>query len=387
MRFAFFASLAVFALCAACARRPQILRWEQDFYYNEKLYVDGQFQLAAARFAKLREQASDPRDADEAGAEQCEATARAKEYLDAMSCYDALAISAFERPVRMRALLYSGELRYDKLGKRADGLRIFTALVEKAPDTSAGLRAVDFLTLYGQLGPNQRDEMLRLFDRLETAQPDSELADNLLFRGAVLLEAQHTVAADEAAVRLLERNEARHAEASTIMDSRDLHVKLLRRLGRLKEEAVVLQTIVETYETSYVFASYAGQTHKDASARLVELYRGPLKNLERAENYARHLPTMLHHPLELPKYMMTLAEIQEERGNLRAAIATCKELLATMGKRQEVMRANDRRICTESGSRDEQQQCLAEIAKFEPILSRDEKRALETIARLNTRAP
>jgi hypothetical protein len=91
---------------------------------------------------------------------------------------------------------------------------------------------------------------------------------------------------------------------------------------------------------------------------------------------------MLHHPLELPKYMMTIAEIQEERGNLTGAIQTCRDLLAEMKGRRVKMRENDRRICDESGKEEERKSCRDAIEAWQPIVGKDEVRAQETIVRL-----
>jgi hypothetical protein len=224
--------------------------------------------------------------------------------------------------------------------------------------------------------------MLALFARLERDQPTSELADNLLLRGAVLLEAMHDKEADEAAIRLLAKSETAHPDAATALDVMDLHVKLLRRQGRIADEAKVLQRIVETFETSYVFASYVGSVHRDAFACLIELHRGPLLNLGKAEAYARRLPEILHHPLDLPKYLMTVAEIQEQRGNPAGAIATCRSLLEHMQQRADMMVANDRRICDESATAEVRESCRQEIAGFKPIESKDERRARDMITRL-----
>jgi len=368
-----------------CARDPAHLRWEADFYYTEKLYIDGQHQLASARFQVLRAQATDPRDADEAGLAACETLARGEAKTPAAACYDALSLDAADRQVRMRALLHAGELRLYDLGLEPDGLRIFEALVRRAPDTVAGLRAIDHLTLHAKRDPQRREAMVALFLRMERAAPDSDLADNLLLRAALLLEEDTQSAGWAQAVTLLERYEARHPEDTSYVDAMMAKARLQRKLGRFHDEARGLERVILTYESSYVFASYALDAHKQATERLIELYRsGPLRNLERAEAHARHLPQMLRKPLKILAYLVTIAEIQEERGNLRGAVTTYRDLLATWQRRHADMRENDERICGEEPAAT-RKTCLAQLDRHPPIETREIAHARAAIARLEAR--
>jgi tetratricopeptide (TPR) repeat protein len=376
---------AALATGAACGRNPQMVDWERDLYYTEKLYVDGQFELASARFAKLRANAARPEDADEAGFEQCETLARAKQRPEAMACYDALATTGALRDHRMRALLYAGELRFDAPATRRQSLRIFAALIRNAADTAAGLRAIDFLTIHGKENALQRDEVLKLFAQLERESPQSEVADNLLLRGALLLEPVQTPETDAAALALLEKNERAHPDAGTLMDTLELHARILQRLGRLREEAEVWQRVVETYETSYVFASYVTAAHRAGFDRLIALFRGPLNDLAKAETYARRLPEVLHHPLELPKYYLQVAEIQEARGDFDGAIATARELEEAMRKRWQKMRANDERICDDADAGARREACLSEVRAAEPVVTTAEVKLRELATRLAAR--
>lgn len=383
-------ALLIFAATAGggCAREAQMVKWEADFYYTEQLYVDGQYQLAVERYRALRKSAKVEQDADEAALMDCEVQARAKEFAAAATCYDVLATVAFDPQVRVRGLLHAGELRYYELDKKAQALKLFSQTIERFPNATASLRVLDHLYLHAKNFPNDRAAMLALFARLEKANPLSEIADNLLLRSAMLLELDNSKASLTRAVQLLEKHDKLHHDEATLLDALMTRARCLKELGRFKEEAEVLEQVVGTYETSYIFASYAGEDHKVATRRLIELYRkDPLKNLERAEAHARHLPAMLHHPLDLPKMLMVIAEIQEERGDLSGAIATCRELLATVKARQKRMIQEDQRICAESGSAQEQANCRSEIDKFVPIDPREVATAEATIARLQTRTP
>ncbi len=366
----------------ACARDAQIVRWESDLYYTEQLYIDGQTTLASSRFQTLRRQAVTPRDADEAAFSACEVLARGGQFPEATACYDALALDAATPATRARGVLYAAELRMDHLQQPRQALALLLALMRKAPSEAAALRAVDLLTLHGQKDSGKRAQVIELFLELEHEAPQSDLADNFLFRAAVLLSELQQPAADLHAIALLERNESLHTGPGTLMDSMQLHAELLHRRGDSAQEAVVLGRIIETYETSYVFASYAGPYHSQAFERIIALYRGPLKDLAKAELYAKQRPNMLHHPLELPQLMMVVADIQEERGHLRDAMHTCEALLAEMAERHVKMHANDQRICQEMEEQAERSRCLKDIEQLTEPEHRDVGRARQTVTRL-----
>lgn len=367
---------------AACARDPKLLRWEEDFYYTERLYVDGQHDLAARRFAALRKTAKDPRDADEAALLECEVRNRSGDLPLATACYDALATTAVDREMRMRAVLHGAELRYYDLGRQRDGLKMWQALCEKAADSVAALRALDHLTLHGQGDATRRDQMLALMRMLEKQDPLSELADNLLLRMAMLLEKDGSPAALEEATQLLERHESTHREDASFIDALMTRARLYGKLGKYKLEARDLERMLETYETSYIFASYAVDAHKDAAVRLIELYRGPLQDLERAEWVARRLPNMLRKPLKMPEYFMTVAAIQEERGQLRAALGTYRELLARIAARAADFRDNDERICREEETAEKRKVCFDDLRSRPPFEPKEADKARAAIARL-----
>ena len=347
---------------AACAHDPRLLRWDADFYYTEKLYIDGQHDLAVARYKALQKTAKDPRDADEAALMACEVDARSLKFQSAATCYEALASEGLDRGVRMRALVQAAELRYYELNQQAEALKMWVTICRIAPDEAASQRALDHLYKHGQSDAIAREDMERLFEKLFDADPHGEMADNYLLRGAMLREEQGTPDGLNRALVLLNRLERDFPEAQTIPDAWMLHTKILHKLERFAEEAVILERVVETFETSHIFASYALTAHTDAASRLVELYRGPLNNLERAELQARHLPEMLHHPMKLFKYMWTVEQIQEQRVHFNDAIATCEEILKTAVEQQADMAENDKRICDESETAEMKDRCFADLA-------------------------
>jgi tetratricopeptide (TPR) repeat protein len=369
-------------LLAACAQSPQLVRWEAEFYATEHLYLDGGQTEAAARYAELRHTATDPRDADDAALMACETPSRHGQFLQAAVCYDALAIDAETRATRARALLHAAELRLDELGRTPDAVRMLETLVTRAPEEAASARAVDVLVRYARRGPVQRDEMIQRFRELEVAAPDSDLADNLLLRAAELMAETDRPRARESALALLQRLQDRHGQDPTAMDALMLQARLQRALARPRNETRTLEQVVATWETSLVFGTYTTTAHLDATRRLVELYRYELKDLERAERHMRELPKMMMHATELPALLVTLAEIQEERGHLGDALSTYREVLSVVEARRREEVANDRRICSEEPDPTARDRCFADIATLTPIEPRETAVARQAIARL-----
>jgi tetratricopeptide (TPR) repeat protein len=387
-------TLPLLLLFAACAKDPQLTRWESDYYHSEKLATEGQHDLARQRFAVLRVQAKNERDADEAALMECETQAqqgrqqtpggkeRRLSFVGATACYDTLAESARDRELRARAFLHAAELRYEELDQQPAALRQFTQLCDQAPDTAAALRALDHLTLHARTSASHRNTVLLTLADLQARQPRSELADNLLLRMATLLGEEGSPPSLLRGAELLERLERDHPTAPTLIDALSLRAGLYRRLDRPREEARDLQRIVETYETSYMFASYSLNAHKDACLRLIELERGPLLDLAKAEEHARHLPEMLRWPVRMLGYLKTLAEIQEQRGKTAAALATWQELLRYWQWRHDDYIANDERICREEPNPEDRKACMALIPRKAPVETREVADAREAIARL-----
>ena len=359
------------ALLLSCAHDPEILRWDADFYYTEKLYIDGQHDLAIKRYRALRRTAQDPRDADEAALMACEVPARGRRFPEAAVCYEALAADGVDRAVRMRALMHAAELRYYELNQQTEGLKMWTTICRLAADEAPSQRALDHLFRHGQVDAVARGEMMRLFEQLYAADPRGELADNYLLRGAMLRDDEATPEALERALVLLDKLETEFPEAQTLPDAWMLHTKILHQLQRFAAEAVILERVIETYETSHVFASYALTAHTDAASRLIALYRGPLQNLERAELHARHLPEMLKRPRKVLEYLWLVVEIQEQRGHLREALATCKELLAMRDHKRADMAENDKRICAESETSTMRESCERTLADHPPLPAKE----------------
>lgn len=368
---------------SSCAADPKTAQWERDFYWTERLYMDGQNDLAAKRFAVLRQATADPRDADEAALLECESQSRGGQFAAAAACYDQLGQSAADRPMRIRALLHAGELRYYQLNLNEAALKLWTWLLIRAPDQPATQRALDHLYLHAEQDAGKRDAAIRTWLAIEAQDPQSEIADNLLLRAAMLLEQDGRPEMVRQAIALLERHERDHREDPTLVDCLMTRARLYRQLGDPRLEARDLERMINTYETSYVFASYAYDDHKPAAARLVELYRGPLNDLERAEFHAANLPAMLRKPLHMAKYLMLLAEIQEQRGQLLRALGTYREVLRFVAGRNADFRKNDQRICDELPSDTERQACHAELkANSTDVEPREAQQARDQIARL-----
>lgn len=376
-------ALATVALLGACAQDPKLLAWDRDFEWTERLYVDGQHSLAVARYKALRQNATDPRDADEAGLMQCEVERVAKRYAASAACWDALAQSAHDAGVRVRAYMHAGEVRYDYLDRKDQALELWAMVVERAPDEAASQRALDHLTLHARTSPAARTEMQTWLQRLHDRDPKGEMADNLLLRRAMLLGETGQKPDRDAAIALLEQLERDHPYDSTLVDALELRAELYRKNGQWRQEAIALEHLVDLYETSYVFASYGYEEHKAAATRLIALYRGPLRELERALYHAEHLPDMLRRPVRQPAYFATIAEIHEEMGNLKLARQTWAQVLTYTAQRNADYKDNDRRICREMDSDAERERCLAMVEAMSEVETRECARARKEIERID----
>ncbi len=386
-------TLCLWATACGPSQQPQ-QRWESDLYYTHKLHIDGQHALAAKRYTTLRKRAPTPDNADEAALVACEAERWAKRLRQAAACYDELAKSGHARPVRARALLHAGEIRYDDLKSPADGLKIFRALVQRAHDTSAALRALSHLVREAGKSEPRRKAELRWLLAAQKKQPKTELADNLLLRAAELLARSEKEPDRRQAVALLARMAKEHPTSSAGLVGHELRARLHRALCEPGKEALILERIVGTIETSHVVASYVEPAHTRSLERLVNLYAGPPRGsppsackvgphkLDLAEKRLRRLLATAHAPRKYFVWLARLAIIQEKQGDKPGAMATWRKLVADVEKRQNDMKANDQRICEEEPDLTKRRSCLAKIAGNSVLPVKEAGMARAAIARL-----
>lgn len=386
------ARLAWLAAAAAlgstgCGGAEKVDPWEADLTYTHRLHIDGQHALAAKRYAALRKGATRPEDADEAGLLACEATRRADALQPAIACFEELGRSAHARPVRARALLHAAEIRFDQSGEVPAAVAGLWGLVEAAPDTSAGLRALTLLSRHGRRDPDTRRQVIDRMITAERARPAGELADNLLLRAAELLSETGREADDARAIGLLTRLQNAHPTSPALLRGLTLRAGLLAKSGQPADEARTLERIVGTLETSHIVASYIEPDHVRALERLVALYAGPLSNLERAERHAQRLLVAPHDHIRTFEWMASLARIQERRGKRAQATATWKALIAEAARRDADMADNDRRICREGPDQGTRTRCLQAVAAFKPLPVKEVALAREALAKLQPAAP
>ncbi len=374
--------LVLVAGASTCSRATAAVRWERAFYDAEQLHIDGQHDAARQRFAALRASAHRGQDADEAGLMACEAARRGGETLAAAACYDALGQDATEREVRARALLHAAEIRVFELERQADGERLLWILVERATDTAAGQRALDHLYAMARDAPSRVDATVGRMLDLARAAPLSDLADNLLIRTAMLLEARGGTAdlrtADEAMMAFERDHVGSPARVAALM----VHARVLTRLDEPAREAVVLEKVVGDWEASAVFGSYYVPDHSAAALRLIALYRGRLADLERAESHLHHLVEMVEAQSGVFEVIAQLADVQEQRGNLRAARATWRRLVQLAEKRDTELRGFDARVCGEEARSEDRGRCSDATRTFAPLPVKEVARAQGEIARL-----
>lgn len=377
-----FCALSLIATGCAATRSAKQARWEGDFYYTHRLHIDGQHGLAAQRYDTLADRASGAKDRHEAALMSCEAMRRGRAFKDAADCFDGVATRGTDRNLRTRALLHAAQIRYDDLDKKADALLMFSELVARAPDTPAGLRALDWLTRDGRSGPEASRHAVQRMVKLERRNPRSPLADNLLLRSAMLLHERGTDADKRRAVGLLVRMQTHHRHSSALLPGLLLRAKLHRGFGEPVAEARALQAVVATHETSYVIGTYLEPAHMQAMERLVFLYSRPLRQPDRAEAVLDRLRSATHKPLRRYRYLALMARLREQRGDRSGALSMWRELLANVDAASKDMRRNDERICREDPDKSRHEQCLQAVRSFGPLPVKEVEAAHAAIARL-----
>ena len=374
--------LALPMVCACSGPERTDPRWEADLYYTHRLHIDGQRQLAAKRFAVLRERAKRPRDADEAGLMRCEALRSDGAGESAAACFDALATDGIAADTRTRALLHAAQIRAELLEDPAAALLLFPALIRNAPASAAAQRALDGLSTRGRQGPHQMRQIVALLLQLERENPRSPLADNLLLRAAMLLDEFGTPQAHRRAIGLLERMERHHRHSSALLPGLMLRAKLHRGFDEPIPESVALRAVVRTYETSHVFGTYVEPVHVRAMERLVVLLAGKLRDPARADEMLSRLLKIAANSAATYRYLAVRATLRERAGDLAGALAAWRTVLSQADAAQRDMRRNDRRICGDMAKADRRATCLRAVNAYGPLPIKEVPRARASIARL-----
>ena len=386
MRAAALAAPAALVASGCGSNEVATARWQDDFYYTHRLHIDGQHALAAQRYSTLADRAERSRDADESAMMSCEAMRRAKLAKQAASCFDELARGGKSRATRTRSLLHAAQVRYDDLGKVSDALLMFVELVKRAPTTPAGLRALDCLSRHGRASPAARADAVARMTALERADPQSQLADNLLLRAAMLLSDDVDAKQRRRAIGLLERMKERHRHSPALVPGLLLLAKLHRGFDESQAEAHALQGVVATHETSYVFGTYLEPNHLWAMQRLVSLYATKLRDPERAEAMLSRLRGVVYEPVRRFAYLAQLARIREARGDVGGAISAWQELLDAAEVARRDMRRNDERICREMDKPTATAKCLREVRRFGALPVKEVPAAKAALGRLRSAA-
>lgn len=396
------------ALATACARAPTHVAWERDYYAAERLLGRGDCQGAHDRLATLSANAPTRRDRHEAAMMQCEALRSCERFAQAVGCWDALAERKTDRVVIARARLHAAQTTYFDLERTAEGIARWQVIVDKAPDLGVGLRALEHLARHAMLHlQTERDRWIDYFDTQYRRRPTSPLADNMLLHAAELQLAeappanplatmigrpgpeavrQRSRADEDAAMARFAAIERDHPDSPLLLRARAELARLMRRRGRVNEEAIVLERIMAEFETAHIFGSYFQREHNEAAQRLMTLYTSTRCDLRRAEAIATQILKMNKLGTLRFAYLARRARIIERRGHLLRARQAWQGLLRQVRTEREEMRANDRRICDEYADEDERRRCHAHVkGASDPLPVKEEAHAEHAIERLDDR--
>jgi len=384
-------AIAVLLLLGAttegCARDANLVRWERKLYEAEAAFSLGRFAESRAMVEEILPGARRPTDADEAKLKVCSTHFSERAFRPSLQCYERLAAATRDREVRSRAVFHMGEVLYDHLGDKRGALELFIGLVDRAHDTKASLRAMDYLLIYGQEGPSQRQEVLRFFDARWPGMRWTELGDNLLLNSAALLAEGGSRAELLEACRRLDVLERDYSHGALIVWALWDRATYHRRLDDPDAEIRDIEHLISTRESSHIFASYDWPRFRIALVRAVELLRDVRVDLSRAERYAGWLLTTFRRPLERYNYHVLLATVLERKGDLAGARAQYQAVVDYDRKERSLDVESDDRICGEIDGELERAKCRAECAQRVPFEASAVSKARAELRRLGAVSP
>lgn len=277
-----------------CLRDPGVVAWEAQLVAADRALRDGDAARALDAYGALRETAPDDRariDTEQGRAEALLALGHREE---AARAYLAASRSTEDRETRARLVFRAARVVYDQPETQEDGLAAMTRILERYPDTVAGLRSLQYLQQHFGGTPEGRDWLLRFYREHFEALRGSPLADNLIFEAAQIHAARRTPDDDRAALKLLTDLTIAYPRAALWDDALWRLADVQHRLGLTREELGTLQTLVRTREKPMFFGNYETLYYHRGQYRIARLLRDDLGDLPAAteafEVFVREYP-------------------------------------------------------------------------------------------------
>lgn len=324
-----------------CLRDPGVVAWEAQLVDADRALRRGDAHEALEAYGALRETAPHARgrtDTEQGRADALLALGRTE---DAARAYLAASRATADREARARLVFRAARVVYDQPATQGEGLDAITRVVDRFPDTIAGLRALQYLQQHFGGTPEGRDWLLGFYRSRFDALRRTPLADNLLFEGARIHVARGTEADDRAALALLTDLTTVYPREALWDDALWLRADVQHRLALYEEELDSLTTLVRTREKPLFFGNYETLYYHRSQYRIALLLRDTLGDLPGAisafEVFVREYPFSKMYDDAL----FQLAELYVRAGRGADAAALAERLARERPESRWVQRAKE----------------------------------------------
>ena len=271
-------AVALLLTAMGCMRDPAIVAWEAEYVAADRICRDGGYEEALARYRDLRGRAlndADVRAIDEDIARTLVALGRGG---DAIAVYERTAESAPDRETRARLLFRAARVYYDDPEQQEAGLALIIKLVDAFPDTTAGLRGLQYVREHFGGTRRGREWLLEFYrDRFQRLRA-TPLADNLVFGATQILVERGTREDDLEALRLLDGLTKEFRRSGHWDDAVWMRADIEHRLGMYQQELADLTELVQTREKPLFFGNYETKYFHRTQYRIANLLRNELED-------------------------------------------------------------------------------------------------------------
>ncbi len=327
------ASLAV----AACSP-PGGVAYVRAHAAGDRAYTAGRFLEAAEAYERAAEQASRPRDRDEAIYAAAVSRERGGDVEGALRHFDALAAHEPPGERAIRAGFRAAMIRIER-GEAKRGYADLAALVRRAPEHGVARRALQ--TILANVEETEGKEAAiaweeKLFPAVASTRLGEEICYDVAHRKAALGQTEPALA------RFLACADQYPYPTGALWDDSLWHASLLHeQLGQPKAAIADLQRMLDHRETSYLSGSYNRPRMAAAQYRIAELQRDVLNDPAAAR--ASFHRVYVEHPTSIlrSKALFHEAKLAQEAGDGSAACKLATTILDEFADTRWARRADD----------------------------------------------
>lgn len=244
------------------------------------------------------------------------------------------------------ALLRTGYILRDELGRTGEGLDVIAAVIRTFPDTMYADDALTDLLRYWR-DRERPDLMLAFLGDVYPPLFETEIADNLVYWSARLLDEDYDDC-DEA-MPLYRIVITRFHRSGLVDDSIWRTALCLRRNDRIDEEYALLLDFIDGREVSWVMADYDSEYYGDTIRRLAEIHEQREQIAEAIEMWRRFQETF---PLSLrvDDVQFHIMELQAQLGDTDGMFKSLRWLERNYPDSRFIARGRDLLQATREGT-------------------------------------